>query len=394
VLLAATSASAGWWDDLDRGELVRLGDVFAAPSRYSDRPITFACVVLGRDEVYFPLATPFSEARWDNVAVWDDGAPLWEEETFKRRARPYLYLEKSHPQRDALFRLEPFTRVEVTARVRAVHRSIPFLEILSWRPTGWRLGERVVRAVIRGDNKVREGGEGNLEAALESYAGALAPDLAPVYALPIRKRAADVLRRLGRADEADAMEGTAILGAAPAPPSGPGDPTADAPAVAPPFVSEDLPGRPAEAAAPAEAPPATPGPPPSPSSGPPLVTSDLPGVEVPAAPPAPGLPEPGPAPATPSTAPPATAEAPATGGGGALPPPVVRPTTRDLPPAPAEAVAPPPPAPRAATPAPSAAPPPTPPPAALPPTAPLRVAPPAPAPASPPTRQPRLEGVK
>jgi hypothetical protein len=209
ALAGGAEAGPGWWGDLDKGEAVRLGDVRAQPHRFRGRSLTFFAVFHSGDEKEFqPLRTPFNAERYDNVSVWEDGAALWEERDYKERDFPYLYVSRRHAQRDALVRLEPFTRIELTCTIESVWLGQPFLEVRSFRVTGHRLGKAVVEQVLRGDIYAKAGGMANSTLAVEKYQRALddQPDLAPAYALKIRLRMAEVLRSMGRTDEANAVE--------------------------------------------------------------------------------------------------------------------------------------------------------------------------------------------
>jgi len=358
---SAGVARAGWWDDLDRGVFVQLDDVVLHPSRYRDQILTFFCVFRQTDQIFAPLAAPFQPQRYENLAVWPDGTPVWEKEAYTKDY-PFLYISRAHPQHPEIVRMEEFTRLEVTGRIRGMIRARPCIEILSFRRTGQPLGNVVVQSVIRGD---RYSELGELDLAYENYRRALTPDLPPTYDLHVRRRLADALRRLGRGDEARVVEGGPILGAGgapeaqPRPPGGllgdplPGTPGTTTPSTAPPPVatdlpgqplkpgpiSQDLPGRPAGEAPPAAFPPPTaPSSPSAPAPGtpggpPPPIARDLPGQ------PAPGQ-------GTPGGPPPPIARdlpgqpAPGQGAPGGPPPPIAR----DLPgqPAPSGQPAPPP----------------------------------------------------
>ena len=314
ALIAAgvpADATADWWDDLDRGNAAPLDDVITRPSRYQDQRITFFCVFRRRDEVFAPLAAPFQPQKHENLAVWRDGAPVWEKDAYKQDY-PFLYIPKAHPQHGDILRMEEFTRLEVTGRIKGAIRARPCIEILSFRETGQRLGVYVVKSMMAGD---RYSEIGDLELAYENYRRALTPDLPPTYDLYVRRRLSDALRRLGRVDEARRVDGGDILGdgaapdVQPPPPGGrlgdplPGTPGAPSPGTAPAPVTgelpgeriapgpmtDDLPGRPADAppAFPPAAPAAGPGSPPAPAPGgrPGAITSDLPGTPAPAGPP-------------------------------------------------------------------------------------------------------------
>ncbi len=300
VGLLAPAAFAGWWDDLDKGEIARLSDLIAQPDRYRGQDVSFYCVFHQVDDVYNPLTTPFNAERYENLAVWADGAPVWENESF-RHDYPFLYLRKANPQYAQLANLAPFTRIEVTGRIRAIHRAMPFIEVLSFRPTQHRVGKLVVQSVMAGDRYAEAGDD---ELAYENYKRALRPDLPPSYELLIRKRVAEGLRRLGKVAEANALEGGPILanstapaargagGFAPEPdptmpfpapgagqrPGQPCDPTSP--------ISSDFPGQPA--GAPPSFPPAATGPSAPgilPAPPPTAIADDLPGVPAgPAAP--------------------------------------------------------------------------------------------------------------
>lgn len=258
----ALEADQGWWGDLDKGQNVRLGDVLAAPERHRGRSLTFVCVFHRAEREFNPLRTRFNAERYDNFSAWPDAAPLWLQKDFESDF-PFLYVARSHPQRDALLRLDMFTRIELTGRIETVLDGQPFIEITSWRATGHRLGKDVMEAMLRGETYARAGGPEAQSLAAENFRRALDlhPDLAPAYALRIRSRLAEALRGLGRADEADAVLAGVAAPGAPAPSAGPdpafpgttlpGEPVAPG-TVVPPGFTPSMPGQPADA------PPSTP----------------------------------------------------------------------------------------------------------------------------------------
>ena len=278
-------ARAGWWDDLDKGETARLSDLIAQPDRYRNQDVSFFCVFHQVDDVFNPLAKPFNAERYENLSAWTDGAPVWENDTF-RHDYPFLYLRKSNPQYAQLANLPIFTRIEVTGRIRSVQRSMPYIEVLSFRPTSHRLGKLVVQSVMAGD---RYAEMGDHELAYENYKRAMRPDLPPSYEMLVRKRVAEGLRRLGKTAEANALEGGPILANSTAPEPRPGARVAPEPDPTMPFpapIASDLPGPPADLAPPPGFPapmpePGFPAPIPEPGfppTAPAPLTEELPGV--------------------------------------------------------------------------------------------------------------------
>jgi hypothetical protein len=382
----AARAGDGWWGDLDKGQSVRLSDVIASPEAFRGRVLTFTCVFHRREREFNPLRTRFNAERYDNVSVWPDGKALWLAADFEQDF-PFLYVPRAHPQHDDLLHQETFTRLEVTGRIEAVLDGSPFIELTAFHATGHRLGKDVVEKMLRAETYALAGDAGAQSIAVDNVQAALddTPDLAPLYAARIRARLADLLRALGRTNEADAvLKGERAASAVPAPAGAPGE--------APPPVVH-LPGTPAEEPGRAVDPP---------SAGEPFRPS-LPGVPTDtSAPPVPPAAR-GEAPrgeALPGAPP---ARAPLLPAGTTPPPPPppapTGPFRPSLPGVPADTPAPPvKPEPRAET-GPGVAPVP----AVVPATAPAAVAapeivdPPLPAPAkngAPPVRKPRLAGVK
>ncbi len=404
---APSSAHAGWWDDLDKGEPVKLSDLVFEPDRFKGKVVTFACIHHEPADIFSPYFTSFTPEKFFNFTCWLDGSPLWELEAFQRDDFPYLYLRRDHPQRDELFRVEPYTRIEYTGRVRDVFRQRPWIEILAFRRTPATLGKRVLDWVTAGDRYLAKEPR-DLVAAESHYKLALAEiSLDETYKLRIRKRLADVLRAAGKDDAARGVDGgVPILGGTPTPgvgevPSLPGGrrPAVGTNAPPPAALTSDLPGEaydspstpkptPGGAAAAGAARSSTPAPVtvpgsgfrpavPSPAGAPPAaLTEDLPGT-------------PSDAPRAPS---PPTPPAPVR----TRPPPAAPPAALPTPPPPPSPPCEPLPPPSVASPAS--------PPAPVPPTPPVVEAPPAPppppptpvptAPPPPPSRSPRLSGVK
>ncbi len=225
VLACASGAQAGegWWGKLDEGEAVSLKDILAAPREFRSRTLTFFCIYHGRNtpQYFDPMRTPFSAKRYDNFSVWPDGTALWEEKAFKYDA-PFLYIPRTHAQRDALFALPLITRIEITGKIRAVLRGSPCIEVFSFRQTGHRMSKPIVTAVIAGDNYARMGTTEGDQLAARKYRDALAPDLPPVYDMMVRKRLAGALRRLGHHEDAGRVARGEILGGGGIPDPAPG----------------------------------------------------------------------------------------------------------------------------------------------------------------------------
>ena len=238
----------GWWSDLDRGEVVSLGDLRARPRQFTGRTLTFFAIVRGPDKVFLLQNSTFTRSRYANLSVWPDGTPLWEQAAYERQEFPTVYIARSHPRRDALLRLPRFTRVEITGQIGAIVSGRPCIEVASWREASHRLGRDVVDAVVRGDIYANAG---DVALARAKYQEAMAVDLPEVYRLRIRQRAAQALRKLGALDEADRVEaGAPILtrGARRGPGNVPPEP-------ADPFAAAAAPGAPPAAAPNVGAPP-------------------------------------------------------------------------------------------------------------------------------------------
>jgi hypothetical protein len=238
LLPAPALAGEGWWGALDEGEAVSLADVMRGPRDYRDRIITFFCVFYTADGEfkYYPPNTAFSEQRHLNFSVWPDGAPVWEERTYKTGQMPFMYLRRTNAQRGELVRLPAFTRLEVTGRIRDIVRGTPAIEVFSFRATGHRLGEAVVKHVIRGNGYARAGTTQGYQLAARSFKDALQPDLPPVYDMIVRKLLADTLRKLGFPEEARAYENGESVGMPELP-----TPDADQGTPAPSTMPDDLP---------------------------------------------------------------------------------------------------------------------------------------------------------
>lgn len=389
ALVAASSAArAGWWDDLDKGESVKLSDVVAQPDPWKDKVVTFACIYHKLDTVYQPYFTRFDAEHWFNATVWYDAAPIWEMTSFRDDEFPFLYIARTTPQRDEWLTLLPFTRVEITGRVRDVYRKRPFVEVLGFRVTPATLGKHVVEWMKDGDASASTG---DYVRAATYYRRVLAEiSLEDVVKMRVKKRLGETLRAAGLPLEADKADGGGIAGGTPlprppesgAPGANPGAPGAPASGAPPPAFSPDLP----PVASPSGAPSA---PPTSPVTGADdlpgtptgaITTDGLPGTPVDAGSPA------KPPPAAPKSTPPMTLPKPQAG----TPQSSAEGTPPPTPSADAPATAPP--APASAVPAIPASPPPAgegaAPPAA-PETSPATTTPP-----PPPPRTPRLSGVR
>ena len=200
-------AGEGWWGDLDQGQHVRLNDILRAPRTYSGRTLTFVCVYHRQESLFDSFRTRFSYRNFDNFSVWPDGAELWDPAPYKKDF-PFLYLPKSHPQRGVLHGLEMFSRIEVTTRIGAVSRGRPYLEVLSLRRTGHRLGRSFFRELKFGRNLMNHGSSDGVRSAARKYRDLLITrrDLPKGYVAKVRRLYANALRELGEEGEAARIE--------------------------------------------------------------------------------------------------------------------------------------------------------------------------------------------
>jgi hypothetical protein len=373
LVLASPLARAGWWDDLDKGESVKLRDLVSQPEKWHKKVVTFACVYHGSDTVFQAVFTPFNPDQHLNFTAWYDGAPIWELKSFVDDEFPFLYLGRAHPQRDDLLRLAPYTRIEVTGRVVEVYRRRPFVEIQGFRVTPATVGRAVVEWMKDGDAFASSGDYIRASAYYQRVLDEVTLD--ETTRLRVRQRLGEALRAAGKDLDAAKADGGKIYGGTKLPT--PADPVTPTPA--PPAT--------------AEAPPATPALPPPSEMG-----------TAPATPVAPLPPERAAAPGAPRALETDLPGTPIVPTGTETTPPAPRPPSASrvappVAPTPAPAPAAPPPAPAASAPPPCEPPPEAgkPPaaeapavPAAPPPTAAASAKPPPP----PPPRSPRLSGVK
>jgi len=238
VLAGSVHAGPGWWGDLDKGAIVDLNDVIATPLRYEGKMITFFCIFRKQDRVFMQRGTPFTRQKHENIAVWPDGAAVWDDVVFAKDF-PFLYVQRAHYQRGPLINTPAFTRIEVTGRIRAVVQNRPFIEVISYRVTGHRLGKNTVLHIVNANTYA---GGGNDELAVYRLMEALRDDLPPRYDIRIRQLAAKALRRLGREEDADRVEAGGDLddGDTPSVPET-DQPRPDSPRSNP-LMSDDLPG--------------------------------------------------------------------------------------------------------------------------------------------------------
>ena len=270
----ARVARAGWWDDLDKGEQLKLSDLTADADRWKGKVVTFACIYHAPDSVYQPYFTSFNAEKFLNFTAWYDGAPIWEKRSFLDDEFPYLYLPRNHAQRDELLRIPSFTRIEVTGKVKDVYRQRPWIEVLGFRVTPATFGQKVVDDMKDGDAYAANGDYVRAEGYYRRVADQVALD--DVTRLRVTKRLAEARRAAGMGLEpSDAGK---VLGGTTMPQPGDGNGAA-APALP---IPDDVPGAvrvapPADAGTPSTRPDA-------------LTTDDLPGTPIDNTKPGPVLP--------------------------------------------------------------------------------------------------------
>jgi len=117
-----------------------------------------------------PWLTRFDAKRYAGFSAWGDEQPLWEESAFNAPATR-LFARRGSAAEKSLSAAPTYRRFLVTAVVRNVFQSQPWIEILTAKPLSRSIGQG---ALVHAGRAVDLEREGHDAAAAEQYTRALA----------------------------------------------------------------------------------------------------------------------------------------------------------------------------------------------------------------------------
>jgi tetratricopeptide (TPR) repeat protein len=197
-VLVATLAAAGrdaraWpWEKKEKRAHTELEELLAQPTAYEGQTVAFRCRFALQGRLFKHFNTRFSPDAHANFAVWEAGAPLWDDDA-RREVLPTLYVEKRDlAALQALRSLRRYDLVEVRGTILGTYANLPWILVDEIKPVGTDEDTITDTAIVH----VRRGRE-----LLETGESALAArhfEMAMEQGIPSAQQAT-VLQWLGKA---------------------------------------------------------------------------------------------------------------------------------------------------------------------------------------------------
>ena len=150
-LLAGTAGAqgAGWWGRLYTAREVSLHELLGKPGAWRQRSVELTVTFESVTEPGKAYHTRFDGSHHLALAVWDGDAALWEEAVYDRPFKR-LFVPRDSEAAGRMAEAPRYSRWRVRARVEAVLRGEPWLEVQSVEPLPEALTEGALIRIVKG----------------------------------------------------------------------------------------------------------------------------------------------------------------------------------------------------------------------------------------------------
>lgn len=136
VLALALPSFAGpesWWSDVLDHETVPLAKILENPAGFRGLEVAFVMQFHRLGTIDNPFYTPFEKESYVNFSCWGDEMPLWDKDVYKNDF-PYLFVERNTELSQMITKARLYDRMVVVARIEAIFRGKPWIEVVSIEP--------------------------------------------------------------------------------------------------------------------------------------------------------------------------------------------------------------------------------------------------------------------
>ncbi len=127
-----------------------LTQVRAEPDAFKNVKVTFPIQFASIGRISNPFFTKFTPTYYANFYAWADDQPIWQQAEYQD-VFGMLFLSKTNPQLDQLYKLGLFERVQVTGVIRNTFQNTPWIEVLEFAPLTGKLDTAVLTHLYRGE---------------------------------------------------------------------------------------------------------------------------------------------------------------------------------------------------------------------------------------------------
>lgn len=205
VSVAALPAQGG---DLGTPVPTTIEAMRANPDAFHNVKVHFTVQFASLGRISNPFFTKFTPTEFTNFYGWGDDQPIWQEPSYND-VFGTLFVSKSSPQLEGLYRLPLYKRIRCTGVVRNTFQDVPWIEVLSFRELRGAVDTPMLTHLHRGEKLMEQRLWQRATAELSRVPGAGAPAAA---ARAAEKNLAVCLLRMGEPGAAlDHLEAAARL---------------------------------------------------------------------------------------------------------------------------------------------------------------------------------------
>lgn len=132
-----------------------IGSMRANPDAYQNVKVVFTAQFASLGRISNPFFTQFTPTDYTNFYAWSDDQPIWEEKSYND-VFGMLFLNKSNPELEQIYKMPLYARMRCTGVVRNTFQNTPWVEVLSFSVLDERLDNAVLTHLHRGEKLMAE----------------------------------------------------------------------------------------------------------------------------------------------------------------------------------------------------------------------------------------------
>lgn len=158
-----------------------LTKVRAEPEAFKNVKVTFTIQFASLGRISNPFFTKFTPTEYANFYAWADDQPIWQQAEY-RDVFGMMFLKKTHPQLEELYKLGLYQRMNVTGVVRNTFQNTPWIEVLDYEAVPGQLDAAVLTHLYRGEKLMSQRMWQRAVAELSRVPGSNVPEQAQIVA--------------------------------------------------------------------------------------------------------------------------------------------------------------------------------------------------------------------
>ena len=155
TILAGVAPLSAQGDALSAPVRTTIEAMRANPDAFHNVKVDFTVQFASLGRISNPFFTKFTPTEFTNFYGWGDDQPIWQEPSYND-VFGMLFVSKSSPKLDQLYRLPLYKRIRCTGVVRNTFQDIPWVEVLDFRELRGAVDTPMLTHLHRGEKLMEQ----------------------------------------------------------------------------------------------------------------------------------------------------------------------------------------------------------------------------------------------